>query len=374
MDYDRKSTVSSFYGGRKSSDALNTEFVGNSTRARDDASSFFQNDNRMSTEAHTARAPNAGYNRSSFFHVGREEPVKGGQDEEEEGLNHAWDVYADFNNAGPKYSTAFGQNNHGYQQLPPSTPKKEETTGPVEMVTVPALGAEWSKVEMRDMTKAGKSERKADTRREAWKAWNRGERGMCGHYCTRKVFVFVLFFLCVLVGITLGFTIPRAPAFAFNENAPLVNATGSWAKTIPTIFSPYPANFSFPAYAALQVDTNGNYVPITFNHLRAEIYDLKTSMRVATGDLRRKTIQPRTLTNILLPLNFTYIAINNTDQTWVNWYSACKNSGLYTDGSRPPVQFRLHLTMNILGLPSQPQTSAEVANAACPVELSINAA
>lgn len=66
------------------------------------------------------------------------------------------------------------------------------------MVTVPALGSEWSKNEMRDMTKAGKSERKMETRLDAWRAWNRGERGICGSYCTRKVCVFVTFGICVL--------------------------------------------------------------------------------------------------------------------------------------------------------------------------------
>lgn len=52
----------------------------------------------------------AGYNRGSFFHAGREEPLKGGRDEESDLGNQpdAWDVYADFNNAGPRYSTAFG--------------------------------------------------------------------------------------------------------------------------------------------------------------------------------------------------------------------------------------------------------------------------
>lgn len=39
--------------------------------------------------------------------------MKGGRDEEE-AQNDAWDVYADFNNAGPRYSTAFGQNTQGY--------------------------------------------------------------------------------------------------------------------------------------------------------------------------------------------------------------------------------------------------------------------
>lgn len=63
------------------------------------------------------RSSTAGYNQGSFFHAGREEPLKGGRDEEEDGRagnDGTWDVYADFNNAGPRYSTAFGQAGTGY--------------------------------------------------------------------------------------------------------------------------------------------------------------------------------------------------------------------------------------------------------------------
>jgi hypothetical protein len=55
-----------------------------------------------------ATRSSAGYNRGSFFHVGREEPLKGGRDEETDPQEDAWDVYADFNNAGPRYSSAYG--------------------------------------------------------------------------------------------------------------------------------------------------------------------------------------------------------------------------------------------------------------------------
>ena len=117
------------------------------------------------------------------------------------------------------------------------------------------------------------------------------------------------------IAITLGITIPRVPAFSFSNDTPLANATGSWENAIPTEFSRYPANFSFPAYAALQVDTTGNFIPLTFTRLRANVYDLQTNMQVGTGDLGRTTFQPKALTNFLLPLNFTYIAINDSDQT-----------------------------------------------------------
>ncbi|KAJ7119874.1 hypothetical protein C8R44DRAFT_550230, partial [Mycena epipterygia] len=78
MDSDRKSTVSSFYGGRKGSlDALNQDFPSptgdyggqQSGRMRDDASSFFNPDraSRGSADLLAGRPSNtAGYNRGSF--------------------------------------------------------------------------------------------------------------------------------------------------------------------------------------------------------------------------------------------------------------------------------------------------------------------
>ncbi len=74
---------------------------------RDDASSFF---------SPQMQPQGAGYNRASFFDSGRTAPVKGGRDEEEAAFidgdpgqpkDAGWDVYADFNNTGPRYSNAF---------------------------------------------------------------------------------------------------------------------------------------------------------------------------------------------------------------------------------------------------------------------------
>lgn len=117
MDYDRKSTVSSFYGGRRSGDALNSDFnlPPGAARPRVDSTSSFYGagtaGNRYS-RADAFDTPTAGYNQGSYFDAGRTEPVKGGGDEEA-----AWDVYADFNNAGPRYSTAFGMGDSGCAYL-----------------------------------------------------------------------------------------------------------------------------------------------------------------------------------------------------------------------------------------------------------------
>jgi hypothetical protein len=381
MDSDRKSTVSSFYGGPKSSlDALNTDFpapLTHAERTRKDSSSSFFNPDRASRAnvdlINGVQSNSAGYNRNSFFHTGREEPLKGGRDEEQ--VDDSWDVYADFNNTGPRYSAAFGQGDKGYQQIvrPPGD-DAGSTIGPVELVTVPALGPEWKRSEMRDMTKAGKREKKSESRAQKWKEWRRGERGLCGRWFTRKFLVFFLFGFAVVAGIVLAFTIPRVPGFSFNDQTPLTAATGSFANSIPATFSRAPANFSFPAIASLQVDTSSNYLPLTFNHLRGTVFDLDSNRQVATGDLAHKTIPAKAFPVIQLPLNFTYVATNSSDPTWLNWYNGCKNKATYADGVRPAVKFRLVLDMVIAGLPSHHFASTQVTDADCPIELPQNSA
>jgi hypothetical protein len=336
----------------------------------------------------------AGYNSSSYHYAGREEPLRGGDEEEafSPGIPHndePWDVYADFNNTGPRYASTFGsfggKDPAAYQQLPPGagTPtvasradgKSDagDAAGGVEMVTVPAMGAEWSKEEMRAMTKRGRKDVKAERRRDKARRFWRDEEGLCGvKGLTRKALAIGFFVLAVIAAITLAFTIPRVPSFSFNDNTPLAVATGSFNESIPTRFSVSPANFSFPAYASLRVDTQSNFLPLHFNHLRATVYDLNTNRQIAEGDLTT-TIPAKAFPEIQIPLNFTYVATNNTDQTWKNWHDACLNKQQYTDGKRPAVQFRLILNMAIAGLIGSRTTSTEINNAGCPFELPTNA-
>ena len=117
------------------------------------------------------------------------------------------------------------------------------------------------------------------------------------------------------IALILGFTIPRVPGFAFNGDTPLVSATGSWAKAVPTIFAPAYTNFSFPAFASLQVDTNSNFLPLKFNHLHASVYDLDTNRLIGTGNYAKISLPAKSFPDVLLPLNFTYVATNSSDQT-----------------------------------------------------------
>ncbi|KAI0763549.1 hypothetical protein BD413DRAFT_483966 [Trametes elegans] len=396
MDYDRKSAVSSFYGGRRSSvDALNNDFPPPTRpegRARADSASSFYGANRASrADPYDAANPTAGYNRTSYFDAGKTAPVnfKGGVDEESQ-AEPAWDVYADFNNAGPRYSTAFGITDDGYRQVPSPTPyshdgagyaklstqtvgaEEPSTPGNVEMVTVPALGPEWKADELRGMSKKAKREEKIEAAATKWKQWNRGERGLCGKYFTRKFTAWFIFFLCAAIAIVLAFTIPRVPGFNVNGSEPLSAATSPFNTTVPTQFSRAPANFSFPAEMKLQADTGSNFLPLTFNNIEGTVFDLQTSRQVATGETGKLTVPAKDFPIITLPLNFTYVATNDSDTTWNNWYNGCKNKAIFVDGKRPAVQFRLVLDMHIAGLIGTKSASTVVNDAACPIELPQN--
>lgn len=187
---------------------------------------------------------------------------------------------------------------------------------------------------MTNMTKRGRKAKKQESRREFWTQWKRGQRGLCGKYFTRRVLAFFLFGLCAAcvifpehlsldlssflihrIGVTLAFTIPRVPRFSFNSSMPLANATGDWALAVPSGFSRAPANFSFPAFAALQLDTTSNFIPLRFTSLKADVFDLDSDRKVGTGDLGRRVIPARGFPRILLPLNITYMAANDSDIT-----------------------------------------------------------
>jgi len=244
----------------------------------------------------------------------------------------------------------------------------------VEMVTVPVLGPEWKTSELHEMSQSAKKERKAEVRSQRYKEWRRGQRGLCGTCFTWRVTVFFIFVLCIAVGILLVFLIPRVPGIAIDPDTPLGPATGTFNSSVPIEFMISPANFSFPAFAELQVDTGSNFIPLKITHMNVEVYDLDSNNMVGNGDLYGLSLPAKKFVDIQMPVNFSYVADNSSDITWANWYNACKNRGIYADGKRPGLRFRLVLEMYIAGLIGSRATSMQVTDANCPIELSLNAA
>jgi hypothetical protein len=67
------------------------------------------------------------------------------------------------------------------------------------MVTVPALGAEWGKDELKAMTKKGRKEQNSEPFGRKWRAFNRGQYGLFGNkWLTRRTVVFTIFAVCVM--------------------------------------------------------------------------------------------------------------------------------------------------------------------------------
>ena len=58
------------------------------------------------------------------------------------------------------------------------------------------LGTEWKADELHDMSKKAKREEKMENISSKWKAWNRGQTGLCGRHFTRKFTAWLIFGLC----------------------------------------------------------------------------------------------------------------------------------------------------------------------------------
>ena len=209
------------------------------------------------------------------------------------------------------------------------------------------------------------------------------------------------------------------PKFAINEDTPLSPATGDFNSSIPVRFLTSPANFSFPAFAELEVDTGSNFIPLKFTHLNALVYDLQTSVKVGNGSIFGITVPAKKFTKLQMPVNFSYVADNSSDLTCklllfslppfctagltrlisqgragitpaetgdstrmvrgrvrsfvISLGGIVSNTNLLTPARWIGLRFRIVLEMWIAGLIGSRFTSTQVTDASCPVELAMNA-
>lgn len=105
----------------------------------------------------------------------------------------------------------------------------------IELITVPALGQEYSKDEMKRMSRQHRRKTKANRRKEKVSRWGKGEHKICGWLSPRWAVVIGFFFL-VFLGVGLYFVIPRVPGLAFSTTAPLVAVPNS--ASMVTHYSP----------------------------------------------------------------------------------------------------------------------------------------
>ncbi|ORX38555.1 hypothetical protein BD324DRAFT_578158 [Kockovaella imperatae] len=223
--------------------------------------------------------------------------------------------------------------------------------------------ARWQRGELHDMSRRGQSEVRKEKRTAAWRSWTRDQKGLCGaRWLTRKTLVFVLFFFFVALAIILFITIPRAPSFTFYVTEPFTVNNGTIA------FSRTPTNFSFAGNLNLFADSTPSYLPVHFSNIEATLYDLSTSEVIATGNYGNHVIPRQQNAPVVLPVEFSYSALNSSDPTWNNMYNACGH--IWPGTNRTGLMLQLELRMSIIGLVTHPFSQTQISNVECPFELS----
>lgn len=238
--------------------------------------------------------------------------------------------------------------------------KMQEPNDP-EMVSVPVLGPEWTKAELRGISNRGKNDRIRDKRVKNWRAWNRDQKGCCGvKWLTRTVFVFFVFFFLAALIVTLYFVIPRAVKFEFYQPDPLSINNDT------LVFNRVPTNFSFNADLHLMADASSSYVPVQIK-ADATVLDLRTSKVIARGTLERRTLDHKSNIPIFFPVTFEYAAVNTSDATWDYMYKACQHR--WNGVQRGDIELRVEVKQSIIGVVGHPISASSVHSVPCPAEL-----
>lgn len=239
--------------------------------------------------------------------------------------------------------------------------KMQEENDP-EMVSVPVLGPEWTKHELRGISGRGKADRKRDKRVRNWRAWNRDQKGCCGvRWLTRTVFVFLVFFFLAGLIVTLYFVIPRAVKFEFYAPQPLA------IRNDTLVFNRIPANFSFDADLQLMADASSSYVPVQFTNAEATVLDLRTGKVIAKGNLGKTTMEHKADMPVRFPVTFAYNAVNTSDPTWGFMYDACQHR--WPGVERGDIELRVEIKQSIIGVVGHPISASSVHSVPCPAEL-----
>ncbi|KAK0562848.1 hypothetical protein OC861_005115 [Tilletia horrida] len=255
----------------------------------------------------------------------------------------------------------------GYQNLADQEPglghdRSQNTTG-IELVTVPALGTEFSKEEMKGMGRAQKRKAKINKRKKKVSKWASGEEKIFG-LVDRRVFMIGTFVGLIILALLLYFVIPRVPSIAFLTATPLdpvPNASGM------KIGGP-PANFSMDMLLNLRADNTAGFIPTRASRITVEVTDLTTGAKVGKGSMSDRSFNGRTKTVFQMPVHFQYVSNNLTgDATWQLWHLAC--GPIYPNTPRPTLTLSVAMTMHVAGLLGSHQTGTQLNNLKCPFVL-----
>ncbi|PWY98207.1 hypothetical protein BCV70DRAFT_35539 [Testicularia cyperi] len=233
----------------------------------------------------------------------------------------------------------------------------------IELITVPALGTEFTKDELKDMTRVSKRKKKRASRKRSWQMWVHGQDHLWG-WLSPRVAVFIGFFIVVGLALMLYFVIPRVPTFAILSTTPVVAIPNGASMNV----NRSPTNFSMDMGFNLRAGNRGSWISTKLHDMTMEVTDLNTYKEVGKGDLESLSLPGRTNTPFQFPVHFSYVSLNTSgDQTWQDFYQAC---GALTPGvTRPTLNLAIKITMKISGLIGRKQAYTQVNNIVCPFTL-----
>lgn len=238
----------------------------------------------------------------------------------------------------------------------------DSTTG-IELITVPALGNEYTKEELRDMTRNTKRRRKRTNRKRKYQLWVSGQDHLWG-WLSPRVAVFIAFFVLVALGVMLFFVIPRVPTFAILSTNPVTAIPNGASMQV----SHSPTNFSMTMGFNLRANNRNGWLPSHATDLTLEVTDLNTYQKVGQGHMDSISFKGRGLTPFNFPVEMSYVSLNASgDQTFQDWYKGCGPN--YEGTTRPTLNLALSLAMNIRGLVGRKQTNTQVNDVICPFTL-----
>jgi len=255
----------------------------------------------------------------------------------------------------------------GYQNLNaietammPAGHDRNNNASGIELVTVPALGTEYSNVEMKGMTRNKRRKSKVAAKKRKLSKWASGEEKIFGLVDRRMAMIGSFVFLAFLA-LLLFFVIPRVPNIAFLTAKPLdavPDASGM------SIGGP-PRNFSMDMLLNLRADNMAGFVPSRASKITVEVTDLATNAKVGKGSLSDRSFPGKKKTVFQMPVHFEYVSRNLTgDATFALWFAACGPQ--YPNAVRPTLTLQVAMTVHIAGLLGSHSTGTQLNNLACP--------
>ncbi|KAJ1022427.1 hypothetical protein NDA16_003416 [Ustilago loliicola] len=180
-------------------------------------------------------------------------------------------------------------------------PQHADSTTGIELITVPALGNEYTKEELREMTRGSKRRKKRTQRKKRCQLWVSGQDHLWG-WLSPRVAVFLAFFVLVTLGVMLYFVIPRVPTFAILTTNPVTAIPNGASMQVNRA----PTNFSMDMGFNIRANNRAAWIPTHAQHLKMEVTDLNTYRVVGKGEMDAISFKGRGNTVFQFPVHFSY--------------------------------------------------------------------